>query len=413
MVNNIFETLEQSPFIFHSISEDGILLNVSDGWLDFMGYTRNDVIGKSASDFLTEESSHKALNITIPALFETGESKNKYYQYVKKDGTLVDVLVSGVIHKNKGKRVTLCFTTDISEQKQTEKNLEKIKQSLAAAQRIAHLGNWDWNIVDDEVYWSDEAYLIYYGSRIERTPSYDVFMESVHPDDRVYVADAIEKALNREEEYNIRHRVLLPDGTIRMVKAKGEVLYDDDNKPYRMIGTVHDITTRYKNEIELEKYREDLEELVKERTKEFNETLEMYKTLARISPVGIMRTNVLGECEFVNKKWCDMTGLTKKESKGFGWMDALHPEDENRIKEVWHNAVKNKENWTLSFKLQDVEKNNIWIQCSGNVVNGGEVGHVVTFTNVTREKRILPELLDLSSRIKDDPCSTKYRGGKQ
>ena len=122
-----------------------------------------------------------------------------------------------------------------------------MKEGLAEAQKMAHIGNWDRNLVTDEIYWSDEMYRIFGLNPQEFDVTYNAFLNYVHPDDRDYVDNAIKKALNGKP-FDIDYRIILADGEERIVHAQGEVIFDEKNIPVRMRGTVQDITERKKAE---------------------------------------------------------------------------------------------------------------------------------------------------------------------
>lgn len=127
--------------------------------------------------------------------------------------------------------------------KQVDEALRRKEEALQEAQRLVHLGSWDWNIVTNELAWSDEVYRIFGLTPRQFGATYDAFLESVHPDDRRAVMDAVDASLaDAEVPYSIEHRVVRPDGSERLVHERGEVTFDDDGKPVRMIGTVHDVT---------------------------------------------------------------------------------------------------------------------------------------------------------------------------
>ena len=132
-------------------------------------------------------------------------------------------------------------------QRRAEKALQKSEASLAEAQRIVHVGNWDWDIVTNELYWSDEIYRIFGLTPQEFGATYEAFLNSVHPDDRDLVVELVNKALEGET-YSIDHRVVLPTGEVRTVHEQGEVTFEEDGKPIRMVGTVEDITERKRAE---------------------------------------------------------------------------------------------------------------------------------------------------------------------
>ncbi len=127
-------------------------------------------------------------------------------------------------------------------------DLKKSTSSLAEAQRLAHLGNWEWLIPENQVWWSAEAYRIYGFDPEKSSPTYESFLAVVHPADRELVKRAIDDALEKRASYSVEHRLLLADGTERQVHEQGEVFWDGDGKPVRMVGIVQDISER----IELE-----------------------------------------------------------------------------------------------------------------------------------------------------------------
>lgn len=139
----------------------------------------------------------------------------------------------------------------INEHQKTENALRRKEESLSEAQRITNLGNWDWNIVTNELFWSDEIYHIFGLKPREFGATYEAFLASVHPEDRDFVKTSVDKALYKKKSYSIDHRIVLPDGTERIVHEQAGILYDKKDKPLRMIGTVRDVTKQKKAEEEL------------------------------------------------------------------------------------------------------------------------------------------------------------------
>jgi two-component system cell cycle sensor histidine kinase/response regulator CckA len=123
-----------------------------------------------------------------------------------------------------------------------EEALRQSQASLAEAQRIAHIGNWEWHIPTDELHWSDEIYRIFGLTPQQFASTYEAFLEAVHPEDRHRVQAAMNNALYQGQPYEIGHRVVRPDAQERFVFEQGEVTFDAAGKPLRMLGTVQDIT---------------------------------------------------------------------------------------------------------------------------------------------------------------------------
>lgn len=134
------------------------------------------------------------------------------------------------------------------EHKIAEEALRESEDGLAEAQRMAHLGNWDWDVVKNELSWSDETYRIFGCIPQEFELTYDAFLEFIHPDDRGQVMKAVDEALYEDKSYNIDYCIVLKDGSKCIVHETAEVFFDNKGKPIRMIGTVQDITERKKAE---------------------------------------------------------------------------------------------------------------------------------------------------------------------
>jgi PAS domain S-box-containing protein len=141
-------------------------------------------------------------------------------------------------------------THELAERKRAEEALRKSEASLREAQRIARLGNWEWNMLSNELRWSDEIYLIFGLGRHEFGSTYESFLERVHPADREKVEQAVRESLASGKPYSIEHRVVRPDGEGRIVREQAETLRDETGRTTRMVGTVQDITEQKRIEAE-------------------------------------------------------------------------------------------------------------------------------------------------------------------
>ncbi|GEM_PF-2134656 len=120
--------------------------------------------------------------------------------------------------------------------------LKKSEDRLSQAQRIACVGNWEWDVVNNRVCWSDEMYRIFDVDRQKFNATYETIIQFIHPDDRDCVIKSVDDALYRGMPYEVDYRVLHKGAMVRNVHAKGEVVYDSAGKAIRMLGTVQDIT---------------------------------------------------------------------------------------------------------------------------------------------------------------------------
>jgi len=133
---------------------------------------------------------------------------------------------------------------DVTERRRAEEALRKSQAGLAEAQRMAHLGNWEWDPRTGELYWSDETFRIYGYEPQSFVPTFEKLLEVVHPDDRKMLGRALEGALEEDRPYDFEHRIVKPNGEVRVVHRQAEVVRDESGEPMRMVGTVHDVTER-------------------------------------------------------------------------------------------------------------------------------------------------------------------------
>ncbi|MCP3872002.1 MAG: response regulator [Desulfobacteraceae bacterium] len=129
---------------------------------------------------------------------------------------------------------------------------------LAKAQQIAHLGNWDWDLKKN-LNCSDEVCNIYGLDKIEFDNMYEDPLNWVHPLDKDAVKDAVDNAIIKSQPFSIDNRILLADGSIKMVHQEAEVTFDEKGKAVWMAGTIQDITQRKQAEEELVQAKEQAE----------------------------------------------------------------------------------------------------------------------------------------------------------
>jgi len=134
-----------------------------------------------------------------------------------------------------------------SELEKAYESLMEEERRLSEAQKIAHVGNWDWNLATNEIYGSDEMCRIFgrFSKRLFHTHS--ELLNFIHPEDQNYVDNAVKNALNGKS-FSIDHRVISADSEERIVHTQGEVVFDGNKTPIQMRGTIQDITDHKKAE---------------------------------------------------------------------------------------------------------------------------------------------------------------------
>lgn len=188
---------------------------------------------------------------------------------------------------------------DVSRRAQIMGRLNRVKAMLVEAEEITHLGSWEWDIHSNRVHWSDELFRIYGLEPRSLQITLEGFLDRVHPDDRHLCQTRIGEAATSGLPFRFDHRVLRPDGAIRVLEARGRVVTDSDGKPVRMYGTGFDVTElrremdrRQEVEDELRRLNASLEEQVARRTAELSRSQE---DLARARDAALEATRLKTE----------------------------------------------------------------------------------------------------------------------
>ncbi|MBH8577934.1 PAS domain S-box protein [Nostocaceae cyanobacterium CENA369] len=130
------------------------------------------------------------------------------------------------------------------ERQQVKIALQESEDQLRLALNAAHMGFWDWNIINNKVIWSENYELLFGLVSKSLTSTYDAFLSCVHPEDRQSVIQVITHALEEKTDYSDEFRVVWSDTSVRWIFAKGQFFYDEQGQAVRMIGVCMDITDR-------------------------------------------------------------------------------------------------------------------------------------------------------------------------
>lgn len=261
---------------------DGTIFEGNASLCRILGYSREELLGLAAPDIFGPA----VMERIALAFIGTSENFDLHHdcELRRKDGSVFSGEVMPLLLTD-GK--LMLMIRDISarrqadevlrrserEQRQLAEQLEVERLRLVTAQEVAKVGSWESDIASGAVVWSDEMFHIFGLAPGEISPTHERFLESVHPDDRTAVNTAFLRSFAIHSVCEIEHRVILPDGQIKVVAERWQMFHDERGRPLRAIGTCHDITERKRADKSLRELNESLEQKVIARTAELQAAL--------------------------------------------------------------------------------------------------------------------------------------------
>ncbi|MEI6226911.1 MAG: PAS domain-containing protein, partial [Deltaproteobacteria bacterium] len=291
-------------------------VDFSDRWAEMFGYRKSE-LAPSISTWQgmlhpeDREATRGFQKRVESGLLDRYEAERRFRH---KDGHWVWVLVRGKVveRDGDGKPTRMAGTyTDITARKEAEAALHETKERLSYVIDGSSDGFWDWDISTGRVKFSRSAASILGRDLDELEPNVSTWNQLIHPGDSGNVTAAVEAHLRAEsDQFAIEHRALHKDGRWIWVLDRGKVVERGaDGKPLRMAGTYTDITER------------------KQAQEALHASEAKFRELIHTVPALVWTASPDGSVTDCNGAWCEFTGMTREQSLGNGWMEALPPED--------------------------------------------------------------------------------------
>ena len=261
--------------------------------------------------------------------------------------------------------------------------LERSRRLLTEAQRIAQVGSWSLDLRRGELLWSDEIYRIFELDPAAFAPSYETFLDCVHPEDRRSVDRAYSQSLIDQQPYEVIHRLLMPDGRIKVISERCETSFSPQGEPLLSIGTALDITAQTQAREQLEQGERKL------------------RSLVELAPLGITLSNLEGELLEWNPAFAAMLGAGPGQPLPQPLrLQAISPEDQREVLQQLHQQLQRRGRGgpvctrlrRLDGRLIDVKFNALLIQ---GIESGPQVWAIVE--DISESLRIQEQLEQAAS----------------
>jgi PAS domain S-box-containing protein len=184
------------------------------------------------------------------------------YRIIWEDGSVHWLAGFGRFYVNEANEPTRMagMIQDITDRKQTEAALQLSEERLRLATEAADLGMWFWNLLEDELVWTDRCKTLF-GLTPDTEVTFERFLQALHPDDRDRTRATVQAAIAERKDYNIEYRSVWGDGSLHWLVAKGRAFYTERGEPRHLMGMAYDITERKQAEVDLQQRTQELNQL--------------------------------------------------------------------------------------------------------------------------------------------------------
>jgi PAS domain S-box-containing protein len=380
------DVIDTIPATVWSALPDGSNTYANKRFVEYLGLSAEQAAGSGWKAAIHPDDLERHAGRWMEAL-ATGRLHENESRYRRSDGQYRWHLDRGVPLRDEDGNIVKWYgvATDIEDRKRAEEALQELsrdlqesKAKLEEAQRITHVGYWEWDILTGRVNWSDETYRIYGLRPQERPMDLVTVREKIHPEDREAVFRTAEDAILRGVRSDSEHRLLRPSGEVRTVHSLGDLKRDASGRPCQMFGTVQDITDRKRAEEALQQSQFYLAEG------------------QRLAHMGSWAFNPSGFFEYWTQELFKIYGLDphRKPPTVEEYLALVHPEDRAFMKQGIAKMLDDHLAFDFTKRIVRRDGEIRSVRCVGvPVMHGGTFhGFLGTGMDVTEQERLTEEL---------------------
>jgi PAS domain S-box-containing protein len=290
---------------------------------------------------------------------------------------------------------------DITSEKESQEELHRTHSSLILSLSASNSGSWDWDIENDIFYWSPEMYTLF-GIETSVKPGIDAWTSRLHPDDHAQAWHDLQESMDSQKQLASEFRIVLPGKRIRWIRSVGNTIFRD-SMPVRMTGICIDVTERRTREDELRQHRDNLEELVNERSIELRATLNEVNDLYENAPCGYHSLDSSGKIIRMNNTELEWLGYKREELVGImKFTDIITPASIKVFQANFPNFLKKGQIDNTEFEL--VRKDGTLINVAVNATAVFDIYGDLRYSrstvfDITNRKKLEDKLVIASQRL--------------
>ncbi|MBK6741457.1 MAG: PAS domain S-box protein [Hydrogenophilales bacterium] len=375
---------------------EGVYLTCNARFERFLGAKEADILGRTDFDFFDKPLADFFRANDRAAIAAGKPTVNEEEVTFADDGhrELLETIKAPMFDAHGQLIGVLGIARDVTAAHLAQEALRKQGEMLAESQRIAHIGSWEAELPIDGFVWSAQTYRLCGVSPESFTPSHETFLPLVHPDDRPSIIAWLDACMAGEQPGDLEFRVVHPDGTVRIISGRGELVRDAEGRPSRIVGTAQDITER------------------KQEQEALRESETRHRIVLTALGEGVYGMDREGCCTFVNAAALDMLGYTEDELLGRNQHDLFHhhrpdgqayPSAECPIFLTAHDGqIRRQLEW---FIRKDGSFFPVEMIATPLTVAGEQRGAVVSFQDITARLQAEEQVRKLSMAVEQSPES--------
>ncbi|MBY5371719.1 PAS domain-containing protein [Rhizobium leguminosarum] len=383
VVRELRLNLDMIPALTWIGGPDGELEDASKQWHEYTGIKRQDALGMGFLASFHPDDVQKVIAAWTDLLI-AGKAGGVDARILRHDGEARYFMLRAVPFVGDDGKVRKWYgiNTDIDDLKRAEFELAKSQAVMAEAQRIIETGSWSWDMMSDVFTCSAEC------TNIVGLPSneitFETLMERVHPDDREMVAEAHGRAL-QGDELNVKHRFVLPGGTVKFIHARGRLIYERSH-PLAYIGTIVDVTDARRAE---DRIRSSLAEAQRAQAS--------LAEAQKLSHVGSFQLRPSTGEIIWSEEMYNIYGLDPAQPlTAEAIVERTHPDDRERINAIHATGIRDRRPWEAEHRL---------------LMPDGSIRHVHCVTRMETDPEEEPEvfgaIIDLTDRVNSEEALRK------
>ncbi len=382
-----FLSLAETLSSLIAIIQGDKLVYVNPAGCALLGRPKDYFIGRNFWDVVHPDDQEHAIARGRARQAGIPQPKRIVERLVHADGRTIWMDYSVDVLQLSGRPATLVTGIDVTERKRVEEELQRSEARLAEAQRIGHVGSWEWELDGNRITWSEELCRIFGIAPSEFGGTLDGYLEIVHPDDRTMAREVMEKALARGGPFAFEHRVVRGADDVRTIFGWGQIFIDGSGTAVRVAGTAQDITERRQVEAAL------------------RESEQRFRNLCLTAPVMLMALDPEGRIRDVSNYWLQTMGYDRAEVVGRDGFSFITPESQDRLHAAIEENCRRHETVIKNLPIRGIRKDGTTIDLlSTSVAQLDDAcalkGVICVSINVTELKRAEEALQESEERYR-------------